>query len=332
MDRRDVLKFGAALGLGAMFSGCAPSRSGKAALAASGAAAKPARTRVLRVAHLTDFHIQPERDAFTGVAECLRHAQSLKDRPQAILTGGDLIMDGFAQPYERTKAQWDLFQTVLKDECSTPVFHTLGNHDIWGWDKAKSRTQGNEPGWGKAWACEMIGRDRPYGFTDIAGVRIISLDSVREEPTNSRFGYVGYCDDEQYAWLESTLAGTSPQTPVMIVSHIPIVSATGLIGPKTEMKTDDHRVSRGIMHADASKLAALFRKQPNVKTCLSGHMHLLDRVEIQGVTYLCNGAVSGGWWRGANNGTEAGYAIVDLYSDGSVEREYVTYGWEYRQG
>jgi 3',5'-cyclic AMP phosphodiesterase CpdA len=329
-NRRDVLKLGAGLGLGALLASSTNARTISASLdEPTPAVMKPARKRLLRVAHLTDFHIQPERDAFKGVGDCLRHAQSLKDKPQAIVTGGDLIMDGYGTPFDRTKQQWDLWQKVLKDECSLPVFHTLGNHDIWGWDKKTSKTTGEDKGWGKAWACEMIGREKPYGHTDIGPVRVISIDSVQPEPDKGKFGYIGYCDDVQFAWLEDTLKSTPASTPIMIVSHIPIVSVTGLLGERKDWLNTDAKSPRWHMHADAPRLTRLFAKHTNIKACLAGHMHTLDRVEFGGVTYLCDGAVCAGWWKGTHEGTDAGYAIVDLFDDGSVEREYVTYGWRY---
>ncbi len=46
-----------------------------------------------------------------------------------------------------------------------------------------------------------------------------------------------------------------------------------------------------------------------------------------GVTYISNGAVSGNWWKGKRYATQNGYAMVNLYDDGSFNNEYVTYGW-----
>ncbi|MBY0263459.1 MAG: metallophosphoesterase [Phycisphaerales bacterium] len=328
LSRRSALKAGlggmAALGAASLLSGCAAGGQ------KSAAAATPAgRTRVLRLAHLTDWHIQPERGAFDGVAACLRHCQSLPDKPEIIVSGGDLIMDGYGADHARTRKQWDLFNSVVKDECSLPIEHTLGNHDIWGWDKAGSKTTGAEAGWGKRWACEMVGRERPYTVRDFSGVRLVILDSVHPDPRDPK-GYLGRLDDEQFDWLERTLRDAPAGSPVVVVSHIPILTAT-VFGPsKGKIASDDHRVSIGQMHADSPRLMELFERSPNVKACLSGHMHLLDRVEYRDVTYLCNGAVSGSWWGGPRGKLPEGYALVDVYSDGSVEREYVGYGWTAR--
>jgi hypothetical protein len=57
-------------------------------------------------------------------------------------------------------------------------------------------------------------------------------------------------------------------------------------------------------------------------------MHLIDRVDYNGVTYLCNGAVSANWWKGRHKDCDEGYAVIDLYEDGSFEHDYVTFGWK----
>ncbi|MBY0313525.1 MAG: metallophosphoesterase [Phycisphaerales bacterium] len=328
VTRRIALKL-SALTLGTLALGPALTRVAHANQPATTTTTPPARTRLLRLAHLTDTHIQPEKGAFDGVAMCLRHAQSQADKPQLIVTGGDLIMDGFEQPHERTKAQWELWTKVLKDECSLPIVHTLGNHDIWGWNKSKSKTTGTETGWGKKWACEMVARDHPYAVHEVAGARLIILDSTHPDPKDPN-GYIAQLDPEQMDWFQRTLKDTPAQTPVIVVSHIPIVTATGFTAGKPETRTKDHTIPLGWMHADSPVIMNLFNKHRNVKACLSGHMHELDRVELGGVTYLCNGAVSGSWWNGKRGDMPEGYALVDLFSDGSVERQYVPYGWTAR--
>ncbi|MDZ7776926.1 MAG: hypothetical protein U5L09_15610 [Bacteroidales bacterium] len=62
-----------------------------------------------------------------------------------------------------------------------------------------------------------------------------------------------------------------------------------------------------------------------MKGAISGHMHQVDRVVFKGVSYMCHGAISGQWWNGPNNGFAGGYAVVDLYDDGTIETQYITY-------
>ncbi|MDI1290349.1 MAG: twin-arginine translocation signal domain-containing protein, partial [bacterium] len=74
--------------------------------------AKPVRRpggKVLRFAHLTDSHVQPELRAGEGIAACLKHMMAQPEAVGMVMTGGDLIMDSFGQPRERTKTQWDLY-------------------------------------------------------------------------------------------------------------------------------------------------------------------------------------------------------------------------------
>lgn len=319
MSRREALRAGVLASMAMVGSATAGS-----ARAGGRPGARRGR-RALRIAHLTDFHIQPERGADRGVAACLAHAQGLEDRPDLILTGGDLIMDGFAAERERTRLQWELFTGTLKRECSLPVEHCLGNHDIWGWHKGKSRTTGQEPQWGKKWAVEMLGLPGRYRSFERAGWTFIVLDSTHIDPADPD-GYKARLDDEQMDWLRRELEKADRSRPVLIVSHIPILSASAcVIGNET--KSGNNIISGSEMHLDCPRLASMFAAHGNIRLCLSGHMHKIDRVDYQGTTYLCHGAVSGGWWKGPKDWCEEGYGVVDLNDDGTWESRYIDFGW-----
>lgn len=322
-SRRDLLK-------SAVLAGGALALAGPArAMARTSARVHGDRTLALRVAHLTDLHIQPERAATEGIAAALRHVQLQTPKPHLILTGGDHVMDCFAQDEARTKLQWELLRKTFRDECSVPVRHTIGNHDVWGWNKGKSKTTGNEPMWGKKLACEQWGQAKTWQSFDMKGWHFVCLDSIDHDPANPD-GYIGNLGEEQLDWLATDLAAVPAKTPVLVISHIPILSVTGLLGAP-EKDTTSYKVGGGAMHTDSAKIRALFAKHPNVKVCLSGHMHRLDRADFMGVTYLCNGAVSGNWWKGAHYECNEGYALVDLYDDGTIENRYVQYGWQARE-
>ena len=286
--------------------------------------AATAAKRVLRVAHLTDVHVYPDRKAPEGMASCLRHVQSQPDKPDLILFGGDQIMDAFAQTRPRAQIQWTIWNGVLKAENSLPYKFCLGNHDIWGWDRAKSQTTGNEPDYGKKWAVGLLGMPARFYSFDKAGWHFIALDSVQpgaEEP-----GYAAYLDAEQLDWLTKDLARVPATTPILVWSHVPIVSAMPLVKDRKK-PTDEMTVGAGLVHTDSRMLIDLFAKHPNVKACLSGHLHLVEHVQIKGVNYHCNGAVCGLWWKGKNAGFDEGYALLDLFDDGSYTCEYHSYGW-----
>lgn len=296
------------------------------ALAPAAALAKhpinPKRKRTQRIAHLTDIHVQPENGAPEGFEAALKHAQSQK--PDWILTGGDLIMDALGASKDRTRAQWDIFHRVLKANTKLPVEHTIGNHDVWGWN-IPDQTK-NDPLYGKKWASDELGLERPYRSFDRKGWHIIILDSThrKEGP-----GYTARLDDEQFEWLKDDLAKTPAKTPVMISSHIPIIAVCSMFDGDNE-KTGNWVIPGAWVHIDARRIKDLFRKHPNVKLCVSGHEHLLDQVLYNDVTYCCNGAVSAAWWGGDYQEVTYGYTLVDLYDDGSFENRYIPYGWKTR--
>lgn len=288
-------------------------------------AVSPSRKRALRIAHLTDIHVQPELKAAKGFASCLHHVQSLADPVELILTGGDSVMDSFGADEARTKIQWEIWKDVLKGENSLPVRSAIGNHDIWGWDKASSKTTGNEANYGKHRATEMLGIDNRYYTFDQNGWRFIVLDSIRHHPTLPN-EYTCHLDEKQYDWLSTTLRDTPVTTPVLLLSHVPILSVSVFMW--SENKGGEFKIGNYLLHGDALKLKDLFAKHPNVKLCLSGHLHTEERTDYNGVTYLCNGSVCGNWWKGRHKDSDEGYAVLNLYDDGSFENEYIEYGWK----
>jgi hypothetical protein len=89
--------------------------------------------------------------------------------------------------------------------------------------------------------------------------------------------------------------------------------------------TGDRLLTQSELHVDMKRIVALFGEHSNVKLCLSGHIHLHERLDYNGVTYLCNGAVSGAWWAGSYRQTPPGYCVLDLFADGSFSHQYLAY-------
>ncbi|HMQ16647.1 MAG TPA: metallophosphoesterase [Phycisphaerae bacterium] len=140
---------------------------------------------------------------------------------------------------------------------------------------------------------EVLGLPSWRRSFDRAGWHFVVLDSI----TQSGDGYVGRLDDEQVEWLRADLARTPADTPVLIVSHIP-AGGVRLRALQGRGEPQAWPVSGGLMHTDFRRLRDLLLKHRNVRLCLSGHLHQIDRVEYEGVTHICDGAVSGAWWKG----------------------------------
>lgn len=317
VHRRDLLRLSLAAGV--------------ATLPSAAIAQEAEKKRVLRIAHLTDCHVQPENGAADGVRAALRHAQT-NHSPDLIIAGGDQIMDALAKPAPRVQLQFDLWKQILKEECRTPIRHVIGNHDVWGWLDPKASVTTDEPRYGKAWALEAFELASPYYSFDQAGWHFIVLDSTQ----NDNGAYVAMLDEAQFAWLEADLQKTDPATPIIVFSHIPILAVCPLLfdekAPTTQGKFPKPRwsVSRALLHIDARRIKELFKKHPNVKLAVSGHIHLRDRVDYLGVTYLCNPAVSASWWHGPMQEFNNAYTILDLFADGSFEHQCIDFGWKAR--
>lgn len=275
----------------------------------------PAPKRVLRIAHLTDIHVQPHLWAAKGFAKCLQHLQELEIKPDLVLNTGDSVMGSSGISRDKAAREWVLYNKVLASENSTPVVSCIGNHDIW-CPPAASFTDG------KKWAMDESKLARSYSSFDQNGWHIILLDSIHARPEGK--GYYARLDEAQMDWLREDLDNTPSHTPILIASHIPILSAS-VFFDGDNLKDNQWVVPGSWMHTDSAQIVKLFNRYKNVKLAVSGHIHLLDRVIYNDVTYCCNGAVSGNYWMGKYKQTSPGYAIVDLFDDGSFSNEYVKY-------
>jgi 3',5'-cyclic AMP phosphodiesterase CpdA len=278
--------------------------------------------KVLRFAHFTDIHLEPKNNAPEGFKKALTHLQSLPEKPQLLITGGDHVMDSFHAKEDWAKTQFELIRKILKENCKIPIKYCIGNHDVWGADKKNSLTTGKEPLWGKKRFLKIM--DIPHRFYSFSvdNWQFIVLDSTFVENN----AYTAKIDDEQFSWIENQLKLYRDKF-IVIISHIPILSAAVFFDGSNEKK-DYWSVPGQWMHIDARKLKNLFDKYPNVKLCLSGHLHLVDKVKYNKVTYICDGAICGAWWKGNNQECNEGYGVIDLYRDGSFVHNYHLYGWD----
>ncbi len=289
---------------------------GRSATARAAATTAPAGFRFV---HLTDIHVQPELRAAEGLAACLQAVNKLDPKPDFILTGGDLIMDALDQSAERSSMLFDLLKKVLADNTDIPIRHCMGNHDVIGRGRKHGVTE-ETAGFGKKMYCEKLEIERPYYAFDHGGWRFYVLDSV--QPAESGV-YRGGLDEEQLAWLRRDLSDKPADMPAVVVSHIPILTVTVL---PNAVNDGAFKISASTMCTGAQTLASLFAEH-NVRLAVSGHIHMLDEVLYRGVKFVCNAAVSGRWWKGANKGFPEGFGIFDLTSDGQSHFAYQTYGW-----
>ncbi|WP_317897950.1 metallophosphoesterase family protein [Aurantibacillus circumpalustris] len=268
----------------------------------------------LRVAHLTDIHIQNGLEPERGFASCLNAVNSLPHKPDLIINGGDAIMNSaLTFSKEKVNKQWELFHALLKSDNSITVKHCIGNHDLVGWPVAKCSEAES-----KFRAMDEYSISKPYYSFTKGKWKFIVLDSIQCK--NSIPGYSARLDSVQMIWLEEELKDTPPDFFICIVSHVPILAICTLFD--TTFSNKKHRtVPDNLLHGDAAELTNLFYRYPNVKACLSGHIHMIDHVNYLGVDYFCNGAVSGSWWKGNHHQFPPSFSMMNFFEDGKVARE-----------
>lgn len=310
-SRRDLLKTATLAGAFGLLPGLA---------LADGKKGKPGRKRLVRIAHFTDAHISATGSGSRWLGQALEDVNDLVDVPSMILFGGDMVFDGANVNKDQMAAQWVEFHATLRNSNSLPVQYCLGNHDVWGWNT--SSVDPKESEYGKKWALDTLEMDHPYYSFDNAGWHFVVLDSIARH----RRGYIGRLGLKQLQWLDKDLTSHSDK-PTIVMSHIPLLSACTTFFGHSEVDGSKWHVPGSLMHIDARQTKDLFLKHPAVKVCISGHIHLVDRVDYNGVSYLCGGALSGNWWHGNFQETPPGYSLIDLFDDGTWRREYVKYGW-----
>ncbi|MEE3235633.1 MAG: metallophosphoesterase [Candidatus Latescibacterota bacterium] len=271
-----------------------------------------------RLAHVTDVHVQPELGASKAWGKTLSHMNEGPENYDLVITGGDAVMNATDETEKRVDIQWGLWQLGLENIKPIESLHCIGNHDVLSW---KTDDETASPQKQRA-ITELEIPDRYYSV-DRGGWHIILLDSC--QPLNG--GYTARLDKEQFNWLRSDLADFK-HMPVIIVSHVPILSVTGLAYDNERIHKNHWHIPGDWMHVDAYELIKLFSLYTNVRLCLSGHMHLRDSCQYNNVTYICDGALCANWWNGALAQCKEGYGSLELFRDGTFSHTYVNIGWE----
>ncbi|RPD97716.1 metallophosphoesterase [Aureibaculum marinum] len=263
------------------------------------------RNRLLRIAHITDVHMRPEHNAPNRFKKCL--ADIKKHNVDFFMNGGDII---YAANYkritrERTKEQWDIWNDLRSEFSEYEMYSCLGNHDMWWAAPDKS-----DPMYGKQYVVKQLKMPSTYYSFDREGWHFIILDSMNDSTIS--------LGEIQREWLAEDLDKVSKETPILIMSHCPILSLCGVF------KNGNHK--------DFSEITKIFYKHKDKKIhCISGHIHLVDAGVYNNVNYYVTGALSGAWWEEGDEHsaqkywyreTPPGYAILDLFDDGTLVNTY----------
>ena len=201
-----------------------------------------------------------------------------------------------------------------EQDLGLEVHHTLGNHDVCGIYPESGMTP-TDPLYGKKLFQDRFGPTY-YSF-DQKGHHLIILDSIGITPDHH---YEARIDDDQLAWLAADLARQPAGTPIIVVTHIPLVTAVPSYTPPNPKYPPDH----GFINGPAA--IRLFAGH-NVLAVLQGHTHVNERVDWHGIPYITSGAVCGNWWHGTRLGTPEGFTVVTI-ADGRLTTRYQPTGFQ----
>ena len=271
-----------------------------------------AAERTLRMVFFTDVHARTEWQ--TPVAMARAAAAINAHEPDLVVAGGDLITDGFQSASAAVAPRWQAYLEMHRalDGRVEPV---LGNHDLVAADPDDGSLSSLDP---RAEFRAHFGLASTYRSFDVSGYHFVLLDSIVVSGDELR--YHGRIDDAQLDWLARDLASVAPSTPIVVATHIPLLTS---FYQATEGATAAAPANRVVVNGrDVLGLLA----GHNLLLVLQGHLHVEEMLRWRGATFITGGAVCGKWWRGAWHGTPEGFGVLSLRPD-RVDWRYVTYGW-----
>lgn len=298
---------------GATVAGGLLNRSVAAAQAPGGAGA-------FRIAHLADIHVMPEHRGGEGFSQCLEHVHALDPRPDLILTGGDLAHDVQRVDEARAKVVFDLFTRICR-ESDIPMYHCVGNHDIFGW-RSEGRVSPDHVMYGKAMVQERLDLARTTYSFDHKGWHFVMLDDIQP---SAKFGYYGGLTEEELDWLDRDLAAAAGR-PKVICTHIPILSVA-VFRDARDLTREQIPIGPRSMCRNPGAILSVLRRH-KVELVLTGHAHQNQRMHYDHTTHIGQGAVCARYWQGPHLGNPEGYGLIDLKGDGGFDHAYMTYGWQ----
>lgn len=247
MSRRQLIRhtawFGAAVGFAVV--------GGEVISQVAGAASdEHAQVRpTLRFAQVSDSHLGFSGPANGNVADTFGHAidriNNLGYTPDFVIHTGDITH--LASP-----DQFDQAKQMMSGLKTPHVFTVPGEHDSVDDAGQKYRSAFGAGSNGDGW----------YSF-DIAGVHVIALVNTLNL---RKLGHLGV---EQLEFVEKDVARLSSDTPIIVISHIPLFA----MYPDWGWGTDDAAQALGYLRRFASV------------TCLNGHVHQLFSKREGNVTF-----------------------------------------------
>ena len=306
MTRRQFLGTMAA-GLALLTSGCSAKTSWRVRGSEKGQ---------LRLVFYTDVHARTEWDTSVAMERAALAINAQK--PDLVIAGGDLITDGFQSSAVTVAPRWDAYMKMHR-AIAEDVYPAIGNHDLVAANPRDGSPPAKDP---RAIYRRHMGLDRTYYSFNAAGYHFVVLDSILV--TGDTYEYQGTIWPEQLEWLKEDLSSIPKGTPIVLVTHIPLLTAFFGATKGATFAAPENRVV--VNNLDVFKAL----EKHNLILVLQGHLHVKEMIRWQGTTFIAGGAVCGKWWRGSWYDTKEGFNVLTLSGD-QVAWEYLDYGWKARR-
>jgi hypothetical protein len=285
-------------------------------------------------AFVSDTHAADYRRAPEGITKAYRAVAELK--PALVIHGGDIIYDAFKIGDERrAKDQYDLYKNKLAPIIEAPFYHAIGNHDVFAWGAAPKRGPAS-PLHGKGMFRKYFG-PAYYSF-NYEHCHFVVLDSIGKTTTEGgKTTYYGTVGEEQLEWLKKDLAAIDPDTPVIVVTHIPMINAlSSLYGTRSETVTapNGKQTSKHQVRELARLLGEVLTRY-NFSLALAGHYHTFEEVRWSSnenkTRFIVGGSIAGEWWKGdhrlGRSSWPEGFSVIEVDGD-DFAVTYIPYGWK----
>jgi len=262
-----------------------------------------AKSSDLKLLFITDIHANSDPQVNAALSNTLEgiagHDFDLT------ICGGDLIHEGLIVDKKTADSYWGTYHD-FHNKIRGDKLPVIGNHDLFLDDSSKT---------GKELYLEQMKLKNTYYSFDAGGYHFLMLDSVAFNPDTKE--YRGEINSEQVEWIKEDLSKLKNETPLIVVTHLPLLSVRYQISDGATSSAPEDRVV-----VNNREVFALF-KERNLVLVLQGHLHVYEEIVWNGTLFVTGGAISGGWWQGDWMGTPPGFSILTIRRQKFNSRYYL---------
>jgi Icc protein len=298
----------------------------------------------------TDAHVTPQEkfNAVAGMKAAVAHMNG-QQRVDLVISGGDLIMDALRACEPESRQQYLLYRKLIAN-LDFPLFNAIGNHELFGVyldgvGDDPCIVQEDDDLYGVGLYREYLGPDYysfNWGRYHFMVLNTISLTRVLNDDGDTVRVYYGNVAADQIAWMKKDLTHVSPETPIILIGHIPFMTAAHTFEGFNEYQTinydlnDPTASSYTHVVSNAAQVINEVLAEHRFILALAGHHHHHEEIRWadsqHDALFVTGGSICGQWWQGdrriAGSTWPEGYLLVRL-KDGKVDDlEYISFDWK----